>query len=62
MICQEFIDIDGKTFVKTFSDKGVFIRNKQTNMLYPVAYNSPKNVKEYEESDIIIENWQDNNI
>ena len=54
MIIQEIIE-DYTTLVKTYSDKGMMIRKKGTEELYSEAID-PKNMnREYEETDIPIE-------
>ena len=54
MIIQEIIE-GNTTLVKTYSDKGMMIRKKGTEELYSEAID-PKNMnREYEETDIPIE-------
>lgn len=38
MIKQEIIKMNGKDFVKTYSDSGFYIKQLQTNGLYDIAY------------------------
>ena len=58
MIIQEIIE-DYTTLVKTYYDKGVMIRKKGTDELYSEAIDPKKFNREYEETDIPID---DNNI
>ena len=54
MIVQEIIE-DYTTLVKTYSNAGFMIRKKGTDELYSEAID-PKNMnREYEETDIIID-------
>ena len=50
MIIREVINILGQTIYRNYSDKGVYIRNKTTGLLY-TAVNSSIDY-EYEETDI----------
>ena len=52
MIIQEQIEND---LVKTYSDKGMMIRKKGTEELYSEAIDPQKFNREYEETDIPIE-------
>ena len=52
MIIQEQIEND---LVKTYSDKGMMIRKKGTDELYSEAIDPQKFNREYEETDIPIE-------
>lgn len=52
MIIQEQI---GNDLVKTYSDKGLMIRKKGTEELYSEAIDPQKFNREYEETDIPIE-------
>ena len=52
MIVQEQI---GNDLVKTYSDKGVMVRKKGTEELYSEAIDPQKFNREYEETDIPIE-------
>ena len=54
MIIQEIIE-DYTTLVKTYSDKGVMIRKIGTDELYSEAIDPKKFNREYEETDIPIE-------
>ena len=54
MIVQEIIE-DYTTLVKTYSDKGVMIRKKGTDELYSEAIDPKKFNREYEETDIPID-------
>lgn len=38
MIKQEIVTMNGKEFVKTYSDSGFYIKQLQTNALYDIAY------------------------
>ena len=53
MIIQEQI---GNDLVKTYSDKGMMIRKKGTDELYSEAIDPQKFNREYEETDIPIDN------
>ena len=53
MIIQEQI---GNDLVKTYSDKGMMIRKKGTDELYSEAIDPQKFNREYEETDIRIDN------
>ena len=50
MIIREEIDILGQTIYRNYSDKGVYIRNKTTGILYTDVNSSID--YEYEETDI----------
>ena len=54
MIIQEIIE-GNITLVKTYSDKGLMIRKKGTDELYSEAIDPQKFNREYEETDIPIE-------
>ena len=54
MIIQEIIE-DYTTLVKTYSDKGMMIRKKGTDELYSEAIDPQKFNREYEETDIQID-------
>ena len=54
MIIQEIIE-DYTTLVKTYSDKGMMIRKIGTDELYSEAIDPKKFNREYEETDIPIE-------
>lgn len=54
MIVQEIIE-DYTTLVKTYSDKGVLIRKIGTDELYPEAIDPQKFNRQYEETDILIQ-------
>ena len=54
MIIQEIIE-GNTTLVKTYSDKGMMIRKKGTDELYSEAIDPQKFNREYEETDIPIE-------
>ena len=54
MIIQEIIE-DYTTLVKTYSDKGMMIRKKGTDELYSEAIDPQKFNREYEETDIPID-------
>lgn len=54
MIIQEIIE-GNTTLVKTYSDKGVMIRKKGTEELYSEAIDPQKFNREYEETDIPID-------
>ena len=53
MIKREVININGQNIYKNYSDKGVYIRNKKTGLLYTNVNSSID--YEYEETDIPIE-------
>lgn len=53
MIIREEIDILGQTIYRNYSDKGAFIRNKTTGLLYTDVNSSID--YEYEETDDIDE-------
>ena len=61
MIVQEIIE-DYTTLVKTYSDKGVMIRKIGTDELYPEAIDPKKFNREYEETDILIDEEIDQEI
>ena len=54
MIIKEIFE-DNTTLVKTYSDKGVMIRKIGTDELYSEAIDPQKFNREYEETDIPIE-------
>lgn len=54
MIIQEIIE-GNTTLVKTYSDKGVMIRKIGTDELYSEAIDLKKFNREYEETDILIQ-------
>lgn len=54
MIVQEIIE-GNTTLVKTYSDKGLMIRKKGTDELYSEAIDPQKFNRQYEETDIPIE-------
>ena len=54
MIVQEIIE-GNKTLVKTYSDKGVMIRKKGTDEIYSEAIDPKKFNREYEETDVPID-------
>ena len=54
MILQEIIE-DYTTLVKTYSDKGVMIRKIGTDEIYSEAIDPQKFNREYEETDIPID-------
>ena len=58
MILQEIIE-DYTTLVKTYSDKGVMIRKIGTDELYSEAIDPKKFNREYEETDIPIDDIND---
>ena len=53
MIIREVIQILNDTIYRNYSDKNVYIRNKETGILYTVVNSSID--YEYEETDIVIE-------
>lgn len=61
MIVQEIIE-GNTTLVKTYSDKGVMIRKKGTDELYSEAIDPKKFNREYEETDIPIDQEIDDEI
>ena len=54
MIIQEIFE-DNTTLVKTYSDKGVMIRKKGTDEIYSEAIDPQKFNREYEETDIPVD-------
>ena len=54
MIVQEIIE-DYTTLVKTYSDSGFMIRKKGTDELYSEAIDPKSMNREYEETDILID-------
>ena len=54
MIIQEEIEISGREFIKTYSDKGVFIRGGFPEGLYAEAIDPKELGRTYEETDIPI--------
>ncbi len=58
MIKVEFLKTrsDGVKLYKTYSDNGVFIKNKNTDELYDEAIDIEDSNNKYEETDINIEN------
>ena len=54
MIIQEIFE-DNTALVKTYSDKGMMIRKKGTDELYSEAIDPKKFNREYEETDILIQ-------
>ena len=54
MIVQEIIE-GNTTLVKTYSDRGVMIRKKGTDEIYSEAIDPKSFNREYEETDIPIE-------
>ena len=54
MIIQEEIEISGRDFIKTYSDKGVFIRGGVPEGLYADAIDPKELGRTYEETDIPI--------
>ena len=54
MIVQEIIE-GNTTLVKTYSDKGVMIRKKGTDEIYSEAIDPKKFNREYEETDVLIQ-------
>ena len=54
MIVQEIIE-GNTSLVKTYSDKGVMIRKKGTDEIYSEAIDPQKFNREYEETDIPID-------
>lgn len=60
MIVQEIIE-GNTTLVKTYSDKGVMIRKKGTDELYSEAIDPKKSNREYEETDILIQQEEPEN-
>ena len=57
MIIQEIIE-GNTTLVKTYSDSGFMIRKKGTDELYSEAIDPKKFNREYEETDIPIEDHE----
>ena len=59
MIVQEIIE-GNTTLVKTYSDKGVMIRKIGTDELYSEAIDPQKFNRQYEETDILIDEGLEN--
>lgn len=55
MIITENVTIDGRQFVKTYSDAGMYIRQEQTDALYSEAIDVENAPFTYVETDIPIE-------
>lgn len=55
MIITENITIDGRQFVKTYSDEGMYIRQEQTDALYSEAIDVENAPFIYVETDIPID-------
>lgn len=55
MIITENVTIDGRQFVKTYSDEGMYIRQEQTDALYSEAIDVENAPFTYVETDIPIE-------
>ena len=55
MIITENITINGRQFVKTYSDEGMYIRQEQTDALYSEAIDVENAPFTYVETDIPIE-------
>lgn len=55
MIITENVTIDGRQFVKTYSDAGVYIRQEQTDAVYSEAIDVENSAFTYTETDIPIE-------
>lgn len=58
MIIREVIQINNKTIYRNYSDKNVYIRNKETGVLYTKVNSSID--FEYEETDTPIEQRETN--
>ena len=54
MIIQEEIEISGREFIKTYSDKGVFIKGGVPDGLYAEAIDPKELGRTYEETDMPI--------
>lgn len=59
MIIREVIQILNDTIYRNYSDKNVYIRNKNTGILYTDVNSSID--YEYEETDIVIEKVEEEN-
>ena len=55
MIITENVTIDGRQFVKTYSDAGLYIRQEQTDAVYSEAIDVENSAFTYTETDIPIE-------
>lgn len=55
MIITENVTIDGRQFVKTYSDEGMYIRQEQTGAVYSEAIDVENSAFAYTETDIPIE-------
>ena len=55
MIITENVTIDGRQFVKTYSDEGMYIRQEQTGAMYSEAIDVENSAFTYTETDIPIE-------
>ena len=55
MIITENVTIDGRQFVKTYSDEGMYIRQEQTGAVYSEAIDVENSALTYTETDIPIE-------
>ena len=55
MIITENVTIDGRQFVKTYSDAGLYIRQEQTGAVYSEAIDVENAPFTYVETDIPIE-------
>ena len=58
MIVKEYLEIGGKQFVKTYSDKGNFIENEE-GVRYGEAFDLATVSHVYTETDINIEEWEE---
>ena len=57
MIVKENVKINAVDFIYTYSDGQYFIKQLETDELYIDAYDLKDSAKEYEETDIKIDNF-----
>lgn len=58
MIIREVIKILNDTIYYNYSDRNLYIRNKETGLIYDAVYSSID--YEYEETDVLIEGAENN--
>lgn len=59
MIIKKKIKIDGKRFIKSYSDKNVYIKKVGTDEEYSEAIDQPNKNYQYEETDKKLEELKD---
>lgn len=59
MIVKENVKINGVDFIYTYSDSQCLIKQVETGELYAEAYDLAELPKEYEETDIKIDDFND---